>query len=99
MKLMIVFLTTTDEVMNRTRNLIELNVNAADAGLGENDDLTDLTFHMKDAHTAVDATCTVHLDFLVMPEGFAQKVATSDDYNSLMEFEKNSYKFTVTRGY
>ena len=99
LKLMIVFLTTTDEVMNRTRNLIELNVNAADAGLGEDDNLTDLTFHMKDAHTAVDATCTVHLDFLVMPDGFARKVAASEDYNSLMEFEKNSYKFTVTRGY
>ena len=99
LKLMIVFLTTTDEVMNRTRNLIELNVNAADAGLGENDDLTDLTFHMKDAHTAVDATCTVHLDFLVMPDGFARKAAASEDYDSLMEFEKNSYKFTVTRGY
>lgn len=99
LKLMIVFLTTTDEVMNRTRNLIELNVNAADAGLGEDDNLTSLTFHMKDAHTAVDATCTVHLDFLVMPDGFARKVATSEDYNSLMEFEKNSYKFTVTRGY
>lgn len=99
LKLMIVFMTSTDEVMNRTRNLIELNVNAAEAGLKEDQNLPSLTFHMKDAHTAVNATCTVHLDFLVMPEGFAQKVATSDDYNSLMEFEKNSYKFTVTRGY
>lgn len=99
LKLMIIFMTTTDQVMNRTRNLIELNVNAAEAGLKEDQNLPSLTFHMKDAHTAVNATCTVHLDFLVMPEGFAQKVATSDDYNSLMEFEKNSYKFTVTRGY
>lgn len=99
LKLMIVFLTSTDEVMNRTRNLIELNVNAADAGLKEDENLTSLSFHMKDAHTAVNATCTVHLDFLVMPEGFARKAASRDDYNSLMEFEKNSYKFTVTRGY
>lgn len=99
LKLMIVFLTSTDEVMNRTRNLIELNVNAADAGLKEDENLTSLSFHMKDAHTAVNATCTVHLDFLVMPEGFARKAARRDDYNSLMEFEKNSYKFTVTRGY
>ena len=54
---------------------------------------------MTDAYTAVNATCEVHLDFVVMPDGFAKKVTDDGTYEEVKTFEKNRYKFTVTRGY
>jgi len=96
---MLVFLTSFDEITERTANLIELNVNAVQQEIGSDGELSELQFKMEDAHTAVDASCTVHLDFVIMPKGFAKSVATDEAYSSLEEFEKNSYQFTVTRGY
>lgn len=96
---MLVFLTSSDTIAERTANLIELNVNAVRQGIGKNGSLSELQFKMKDAYTAVNATCTVQLDFVVMPRGFARSMTSEDGFNSLLEFERNSYKFTVTRGY
>lgn len=96
---MLVFLTSSDTIAERTANLIELNVNAVQQNIGKEGTLSELQFKMKDAHTAVNATCTVHLDFVVMPKVFAQSVVSDETYHSLENFEKNSYKFTVTRGY
>jgi hypothetical protein len=86
-------------VVHRTSNLIELNVNTVEQGIGADGTLGELTFKMDNAVTAVNATCSVHMDFLVMPDSFAQSVASDDTYSELKEFEKNSYKYTVTRGY
>jgi hypothetical protein len=96
---MMIFLTSSDTIAERTANLIELNVNAAKQNLGTDGTLTELEFKMENAHTAVNATCTVHLDFAIMPNGFAKSTLSDDTYDSLIEFENNSYSFTVTRGY
>jgi hypothetical protein len=96
---MMIFLTSSDTIAERTANLIELNVNAAKQNIGTDETLTELEFKMENAHTAVNATCTVHLDFAIMPNGFAKSTLSDDTYDSLIEFENNSYSFTVTRGY
>lgn len=96
---MLLVFTSFDEIAQRTANLIELNVNTVRQKIGAEGVLSALEFQMKDAHTAVNATCAVHLDFAVIPSGFARTVAAPDDYDRLMRAEKNSYQFTVTRGY
>lgn len=96
---MITFLTDLDKVAERTADLISLNVSAVQQKIGENGELSELSFDMDKAYTAVDATCAVHLDFVVMPQGFAKKTVNNSTYNQIEQFEKNYYKFTVTRGY
>ena len=99
---MMVFLTSMDALTQRTANLVELNVNHVDqhggkaVQFGSSDSLK---IKMDKAVTAVNASCAVHMDFLVMPDSFAQSAASEDTYTQLKEYEKNSYKFTVTRGY
>jgi hypothetical protein len=97
--IMLTFLTTSDQVIQRTSDLITLNVNTVKNGIGEDGTLTSLSFKMDNAYTAVDATCYVHLDMVVMPDGFAKKTLKSGTYNEVASFEKNTYKFTVSRGY
>ena len=96
---MLIFMTSPSEIATRTGNLISLNVNTVKQGIGSSGTLSTLEFKMENAVTAVDATCSVHLDFVVMPKGFAQIVVDGSTYTSLENFEKNTYKFTVTRGY
>ena len=96
---MVTFLTTSDQVAHRTADLITLNVNTVKNKVGESGELTDISFRMDKAYTAVNATCAVHLDFAVMPEGFAQQMLDGGTYGAVTDFEKNSYQFTVTRGY
>lgn len=98
--LMTIFLTTSDQVIKRTSDLITLNINAVQSDSVKNGkELTGLSFKMDHAYTAVDATCAVHLDFVVMPDGFAKQVVDEDTYGEIKHFEKNTYQFTVTRGY
>lgn len=96
---MITFLTTSDQITKRTSDLITLNVNTVEHRIGEEGELTELTFKMDDAYTALDATCAIHLDFAVMPKGFAKETLDEAAYGAVESFEKNTYKFTVTRGY
>lgn len=99
LKLMTIFLTSFDELTRRTENLIELNVNAAKQKVGESGTLSEKKFKLEDAHTAVSASCTVQLDFVVMPKKFAKSVVESDTYDEIEAFEQKGYRFTVTRGY
>lgn len=96
---LIIFLTEDNQLLERTGNLITLNVNTVKKHLKKGENLSELEFKLTDAYTAVNATCEVHLDFVVMPDGFAKKVADDDTYEEVKTFEKNRYKFTVTRGY
>jgi hypothetical protein len=97
--IMLTFLTTSDQIIQRTSDLITLNVNAVKNKVGEDGTLTSLSFKMENAYTAVDATCAVHLNMVVMPMGVAKKTLDSSTYNEVESFDKNVYKFTVTRGY
>lgn len=99
MLVMITFLRTSDQIAARTGDLITLNVNAVKQEVGEDGELNELNFKLDDAYTAVEASCTVHINFVVMPDSFAKKAVDDAVYNSLTEYEKNKYKFTVARGY
>lgn len=98
---MMIAMTTSEQVERRTGNLIMLNVNTVRERLGPDRGavLKSLNWKLSEAVTAVDATCAVHLDFVVMPDGFARQMTSDDTYGELSRFEKNAYQFTVTRGY
>lgn len=97
LEIMMLIMTSPEEVAARTANLVTLNVNEVKQDSPET--LSNLEFKLEDAVTAVDATFSVHLDFVVMPDGFAKKMTDAGVYGELVEFEKNHYKYTVTRGY
>lgn len=67
---------TSEQLDERMCNLIELNINAVRQKdvVAKDGALSELKFKLKDAHTAVNATCKVHLDFVVMPKGFAGRL-------------------------
>ena len=88
-EVLLFFFTNRDQRIQRTANLIELNVNHAS---GKD------YFSMENAYTAVDATFKCRLPFAVMPKGFARQV-TPDNYGAIQQFERNYYTYTVTRGY
>lgn len=97
--IMVIFFTTDNQLYERTGNLITLNVNTVKKKVGETGTLTDLEFRIANAYTAVEASCLVQMDFVVMPDGFAKQVVDEDTYSAIESFEKNAYKFKVTRGY
>ena len=98
---MLMVMTPSDKVTSRTADLITLNINGIQQSVGEDEkkEIDHLDFTMDKTVTAVNATCSVHLDFAVMPDGFAEQVVEDDTHNALREYQKNFYKFTVTRGY
>jgi hypothetical protein len=98
MMVLLTFLTTSDQIIRRTSDLITLNVNTVKNNIGEGT-LTSLDFKMDNAYTAVNATCSVQMNMVVMPKGFAQKTIDSSTYGEVETFDNNIYKFTVTRGY
>ncbi len=109
--IMLLFFTADSDMYSRIGDLIELNVNAVRCQIGEEGDLKypgevgsenakTMIFNLDDAYTAVDATCSVQMDFLVMPSSFARLTLKNEDrLNELEKFEKQRYNFTVTRGY
>lgn len=96
---MLLFLTTDTDIIRRTGHLICLNVNTVEQGLEPGKELTELKFKLEEAVTAVKATCSVHLDFVVIPDSMAKAFLSGDDYDTLTSNAKNVYSFTVTRGY
>ncbi len=96
---LIVFFTTDNQLYERTGNLITLNINHVQQNKGKEQNLTKLEFKLEEAYTAVDATCSIHLDFAVMPDNFVKQVIEENTYSAVRAFKENRYKFTVTRGY
>ena len=97
--IMLIFLTRSEVLTQRTSDLITLNVNTVKQHKGSSGQLSSLTFKMADTVTAVDVTCAVQLDMVVMPKGFAKRTVDAETYTAIEQFENNTYKFTVTRGY
>ena len=109
--ILLLFLTSYNDVNDRTRNLIELNVNAVLDTVGEDDNLdsdyNNLKFKMADTYTAVETTCYVQADFAIIPKGFAKSFLDSDNigqsngisYSDLENLEKTGYEYSVIRGY
>lgn len=97
--IMMLFLTRSEVLSQRSADLIALNVNTVRQKIGSEGVLNELKFKIEDTITAVDVTCSVQLDLVVMPKGFAKSTVDADTYAAIEQFEDNTYKFTVTRGY
>ena len=109
--IMLMFMTSSQKVFARTENLVELNMNAVIQEVGENgtlkDDYANAPFKMSNAHTAVQSTCSVHMDFALVPDGFAKAflgAKTNDgdpgvSYEDVKNFEKTVYEYSIVRGY
>ncbi|WP_294213073.1 DUF5702 domain-containing protein [Pseudobutyrivibrio sp.] len=98
-KILLYFFTNRDQRVQRTGDLIEMNVNCVAQGVGESGTLSNNgAFQLDKAYTAVDASCMCQLPFAVMPKGFA-KQANPDKYDEILEFESRWYTYTVTRSY
>ena len=98
LEVMVLFFIKDTNVLNRTANVITLNMNNIKYKPGSGNELSELKYKLEDAHTAVEAYCTVSSHFVVMPKGFAQKVVP-ESFGQLESLEDNSYKFKVTRSY
>ena len=99
LKVMIMFLTPANIVTERTSNLITLNMNNVVQTIEPGESLAFLEFKMRDAVTAINATCEVQSDFLVMPFGFSEKILNTETNEQIKRMEQNRYSYTVTRGY
>ncbi|MCR5330121.1 MAG: DUF5702 domain-containing protein [Lachnospiraceae bacterium] len=98
--IMILLFASSEEVYTRTGDIIELNVNTVIQKLAEDKELSAQKFFLSKAYTAADITCSIKMDFLVMPGGFARTtLGDGETYDQLNEFKENRYNFTITRGY
>lgn len=102
---------TTETIINRTGDLIMVNLNYK----GGEGDLTNPNFKLEEAVTAVKGTTEVGMKFFMLPDGFAGRKSQDKSYENLgtltkrtiekgtyekmKEFEGNKYKFSVIRGY
>lgn len=107
---MLYVFTRTDDLLKRTGDLICLNVNNAKNGGNP----IPQKFKMGTAHTAVEASCDVYLDLLLLPDGFGGKSeykdmrsyskavvskATYENMKKLVDKKSSKYKFSIIRGY
>lgn len=100
---MIFFFTSSQTLVKRTQNLIELNVNNVQSKISSDAELTESNFKftMDKAYTAVEAKCTIDCNFIIMNDSFANVMFTDDssrDYFS-STFSKSKFSYTVIRGY
>lgn len=86
-----------DTLLDRTSNLITLNVNQSQ---NEGDTLTKLDFKMSDTVTAVKSTCKINEKFLIVPENFINMYLTGTDTKAMIQrLDDGSYGHSVIRGY
>ena len=109
--ILLLFMTSSEKINARTRNLIELNVNAVIKEVGDDknldSDYSKLPFKMSNTRTAVKTTCSVQSDFAIIPKGFAKAFLNAKtnegtngiSYSDLEELEKTTYEYSVIRGY
>lgn len=87
----------SNTLMSRTANLITLNRNQA---LNTADTLSSLSFKMSDTVTAIQSTCKVKSDFVVVPENFMEIYLSGTSTESLIETLEDSYLgYSIIRGY
>lgn len=85
-------------LLDRTSDLITLNVNQAKMPMGET--TTSLKFKMTGTVTAVKATCKVKSDFVVVPENMAQMfIGGTDAEATIQSLEENYFGYSIIRGY
>jgi len=92
---------STDTLLDRTQTLISLNVNQGmRAPEDKEKELSELKFKMQDTVTAVESSCKVKMDFVVIPENFVElylKGTYGEAVKTKLEGEYLGY--SVIRGY
>lgn len=96
--ILMMLLTSPADLMERTSDLITLNVNQAKAPKGT-EITSDLSFKMTKTVTAVNATCKVKADFVVIPDTFAAMFMEQDAENQIDVIENQYFGYSVIRGY
>ena len=91
-------------LLDRTANLVTLNVNQYNYVNGNDydssKDLTTLDFQMQDTRTAVNCTCEVEMGFMVLPEGLVNKFLEGSEASDMrQQVEDSTYGYSVIRGY
>lgn len=94
----LLFLCVDDsDLVNRTSDLITLNVNQSQ---NSSDDLTSLTFKMSNTVTAVKTTCKAQLDMVVVPDNFLSLFLSGNETQQNIEGYDDKYVYyTMIRGY
>ena len=98
--LLLLLLTVDDQtLLQRTSDLITLNVNQAKAETDTT--ITSLdNFKMSEAYTAVKGTCKVKSDFVIVPDYMAQQfLAGSSAESTIQRLENQFFGYSVIRGY
>lgn len=95
--IMMLLLVDDNTLLNRTSNLITLNVNQA---LNKEDELSTLSFKMADTVTAVETTCKIKTDFAVVPESFLEMyLKNTSTETTIRSIEDHYFGYSVIRGY
>lgn len=96
--IMMIFFVDADNLLDRTSNLITLNVNQAKNTSGK--DLETLNFNMNNTVTAIKSTCEIDLDFVVVPENFINMFISDTDTEAIIKkLDNGAYGYSVIRGY
>ncbi len=96
--ILMMLLTSPDDLLQRTSDLITLNVNQAKAPKGT-EISSDLSFKMTGTVTAVNATCKVKADFVVIPDNFATMFMGQESRDQMDVIENQYFGYSIIRGY
>lgn len=100
--LLFLFVTPSD-LVDRTSNLVTLNVNQAkkEGDKSGDDELsTPLDFKMSETVTAVKTTCKAKLEMVVVPQNFMELFLEGDaTQKAIEEFDDGYVYYTMIRGY
>mgnify|MGYP003297935094 CR=1 FL=1 len=92
---MILFI-NTETLTDRTADLITLNVNHTQ---GE-EALSNMAFKMSEAVTAIESTCKVKMDFIIVPDNFVNMFIGGTETEAKVKSLEDRYTgFTLIRGY
>lgn len=86
-----------DTLLDRTSNLITLNVNQSQ---NEGDVLGNLKFKMSDTVTAVKSTCTINEKFIIVPKKFVDMFISGTETETMIQkLDNGAYGYSIIRGY
>ena len=87
----------TENLTSRTADLITLNVNQS---MNKENELKELSFNMANTVTAIESTCKVKMDFVVVPDNFANMFISGTSTETTIKSLEDTYTgFTLIRGY
>lgn len=96
--IMLFFLRSDDTLLDRTSDLITLNVNQSQLSSGEQ--LTSLDFKMSETQTAVRSSCSTKLDMIMIPDSFLQMFSGGSGLEERVRaIDDDTIVYSVIRGY